>query len=142
MEEERTEDGEESRGRGFVKKALKSVKSLSGKGVGFNKETIVKLAKFGGNISVNRDNMWMYQGSGNTTKKLFGFSGPLHPGIPTHKESIAIGATGTDTRSTLVRELTDQSGFTRREAEKIVAYFLNISFCSSSVPALSHSKRK
>lgn len=83
-----------------------------------------KVATLGGPIKVNKKNSWMYFGNGSnmSREKLFGMKGELHPGMPSsHKEAIAIEATTSDTKLTLIRELCEQSGLTRREAETLVA---------------------
>ncbi len=65
----------------------------------------------------NSDNM--------SKEKLFGKAGigPLHPGMP-YKHEIAAAASTSDTKQTLIRELVEQSSFTRREAEEVVNQML------------------
>ena len=87
------------------------------------KDTLVKIGTLGGAVKVRKDLKGYYFGSnqagGNFSKeKLFGAHGPLHPGM--QKEEVAVGALHSDTRSTLVRELADQTHLTRREAEDVV----------------------
>ena len=79
-----------------------------------------KVATLGGKLHLNKESSWMYFGEGNATKeRLFGFGGPLHFGMP-HKEAIAIGATESDTKKDLIRELVEQSGLTKEAAEDTV----------------------
>ena len=81
-----------------------------------------KLGTLGGSISVNKKNMWMYGETPHMSKeKLFGKAGcgPLHPGMP-YEHQLAVSAIHSDTRSTLIKELVDQTHLTREEAEKTV----------------------
>ncbi len=82
-----------------------------------------KIAALGGSIKVRKDRAWMYgleNDNPNLSKeKLHGAMGPLHPGMP-YKHEVAIGASQSDTKATLVRELVEQSHLTRREAEDTV----------------------
>ena len=81
-----------------------------------------KVGTLGGKVKLNQSLKGMYLGgSGNMSKeKLFGITGPLHPGMHYHKGEIAIEATQSDTKADLIRELCEQSGFTKREAETVV----------------------
>lgn len=86
-------------------------------------DRLTKIASLGGKIGIKKELMGYYFGnSENMSKeKLFGKAGqgPLHPGMP-YKHEIAAGASSSDTKTTLVRELVEQSSFTRREAEAVV----------------------
>lgn len=80
-----------------------------------------RIATFGGPVRVNHKNDWMYAGSKKRSlKEMYGIkNGPIHFGLP-YKEELAVEASQSDTKVTLVRELTDQSGLTKREAEDTV----------------------
>lgn len=86
-------------------------------------ERLKKVATLGGPIKVRKDKAWIYGLDGSNPnlgkEKLFGARGPLHPGMP-YKQELAVGATQSDTRATLIRELVEQSHLTRREAEDTV----------------------
>ena len=90
------------------------------------KETFGRLGTLGGKVHLKPENQWLYTGSPDnknlTKERLFGRAGrgSLHPGMPVEHQ-IAAGATQSDTRQTLIRELVEQSHFTRREAEEIVS---------------------
>lgn len=91
-------------------------------------EVLKKIGTLGGAIHVRKDMKGYYFGEsqpgGNFSKeKLFGQKGPLHPGMPVEHQ-IAAGASSSDTRATLIRELVEQSHFSRREAEDIVSDML------------------
>jgi hypothetical protein len=94
-----------------------------------NKETLKKIGTLGGALKFNKSNSWMYLGGGSnknlTKEKLFGNAGrgPLHPGMPVEQE-LVLGAVQSDTRKTLINELTSQTHLTREEAEKTVAELL------------------
>lgn len=85
-----------------------------------DKETLRKIGTLGGALTVRRDRLWMYgqDNSGFCKEKLYGVGGPLHIGM--RNREIVLGANRSDTRQTLIRELTDQSHMTRREAEEAV----------------------
>jgi len=85
-----------------------------------DKNTLIKIGTLGGQIRVNKDNLWMYGNTSSmTTEKLFGIKGPLHPGMPC-KEEVAISTLHSDTKSTLIKELVEQTHLTREEAERTV----------------------
>ena len=94
-----------------------------------NKETLRKIGTLGGALRFNKSTSWMYLGGGpnkNLTKeKLFGNAGRgvLHPGMPV-KEELTLGAVQSDTRKTLINELTSQTHLTREEAERTVSDLL------------------
>jgi len=92
-----------------------------------DRETLVKIGTLGGALKVNKKNLWMYGGDtpGLSKGKLFGKigKGPLHPGMPRTRE-VTLGATQSDTKQTLIQELTDQTHMTRREAEEAVSELL------------------
>jgi len=87
-------------------------------------EKIAKGVKFaatlGGPMRFKKENKWMYFGERGTMsrERLFGMRGPIHFGMP-HKEAMAVEALHSDTKSDLIRELTN-SGLTRDEAERTV----------------------
>lgn len=88
-------------------------------------ERLKRFGTLGGSVKLNKDSTWIYgfgKDNPNMAKeKLFGNAGmgPLHPGMP-YKKDVAMAASSTDTKSTLIRELVEQSSFTRREAEEVV----------------------
>jgi len=83
-----------------------------------------KVATLGGVVRINKENAWLYGGNSNTTrKKLFGLSGPLHPGMPSTKAEMAVISTGSDTSADLVRELMDK-GLNREEARRTISDLL------------------
>lgn len=86
-----------------------------------DKETLVRIGTLGGAITVRKDRMWMYgqDNSGFCKEKLYGVHGPLHIGM--RNKEIVLGANQSDTRQTLVKELTEQSHMTRREAEEAIS---------------------
>jgi hypothetical protein len=87
-----------------------------------DKETLVRVAQLGGHLKVNRKNLWMYGQDKNnnlTKERLYRARGPLHIGMP-HGQEIAIEATQSDTKQTLIRELAEQTHMTRTEAESTV----------------------
>ena len=93
-------------------------------------KTLKKLATLGGPIKVNNDMKGYYFGDsiagGKFSKeKLFGKAGrgPIHPGMPSEKQ-VTLGALHSDTRGTLIGELTEQTHLTRREAEDVVQALL------------------
>ena len=94
-----------------------------------NKETLKRIGTLGGKLRVSKENSWLYWGGGPNTgltkEKLFGNAGKgtLHPGMPRNTE-VALGALHTDTRQTIIRELTDQTHLTRSEAETVVSDLL------------------
>ncbi len=80
-----------------------------------------RLGTLGGSIKVNKKQMWAYGNTPSMSKeKLFGVKGPLHPGMP-EEHALAVSALHSDTRSTLVRELVEQTHLTREEAERTVS---------------------
>jgi len=83
-------------------------------------EKLKKVATLGGSLGVRKDRKWMYFGEPGALSKerLFGMKGPLH--FFGHKEEIAVEALHSDTKKDLVRELMEQGGLTRREAERTV----------------------
>lgn len=85
-----------------------------------------KIGTLGGSIKFNKENAWVYGLDKNpnmSRKKLFGMNGPLHPGMPVEEE-VTLSALHSDTKQTLIRELTDQSHLTREEAERVVGDML------------------
>ena len=85
---------------------------------------LTKALTLGGPVRRNKENLWMYFGTSKQEaqkEKLFGKvgRGPLHPGIP-YKHEVTLEATQSDTKATLIRELVEQSKFTKREAEEVV----------------------
>jgi len=83
-----------------------------------------KVATLGGAVQINKANAWLYGGNSNTTrKKLFGLSGPLHPGMPSTKAEMAVISTESDTSADLVRELMDK-GLNREEARRTISDLL------------------
>lgn len=91
-----------------------------------DKETLRKVGTLGGRLRVNKSNLWMYgqdPNNGLTKEKLYGVHGPLHIGMPRRHE-IAMEATQSDTKQTLIKELTEQTHMTREEAEKTVSELL------------------
>lgn len=93
------------------------------------KETLKKIGTLGGALKFNKSNSWMYLGGGSNKnlvkEKLFGKAGkgPLHIGMP-YQQELAIEAVQSDTKQTLIRELTEQTHMTRREAEEAVTALL------------------
>ena len=91
-----------------------------------SKETLKRIGTLGGALKFNKSNSWMYLGGGDnknlTKEKLFGKAGKgvLHVGMPANTE-VALGALHTDTKSTLIGELTSQTHLTRSEAEELVS---------------------
>jgi len=89
-----------------------------------DKNTLVKIGTLGGPIHVKKDLKHMYFGQNEpggpfSKEKLFRCKGPLHPGMKeTHR--VALDALHSDTKSTLIKELADQTHLTREEAEKTV----------------------
>ena len=79
---------------------------------------VKKLATLGGGLRMSKENSWLYC-IGRSKKELHGCCGSLHPGMP-NKEEMAVEATQSDTRPTLIKELIDQGGLSRREAEETV----------------------
>lgn len=94
-----------------------------------SKETLKRIGTLGGALKFNKSNSWMYLGGGSnknlTKEKLFGNAGkgPLHTGMP-YQQELAIEAVQSDTKQTLIRELTAQTHLTRREAEQAVEALL------------------
>lgn len=94
-----------------------------------NKETFKKIGTLGGALKFNKSHSWMYLGGGSnkglTKEKLFGNAGKgvLHPGMPSETE-VTLGALHSDTKQTLIKELTEQTHLTRSEAENIVGALL------------------
>ena len=93
-----------------------------------DKETLRKVGTLGGSIGINKSMKSFYFGDskpgGKFSKEfLFGKAGrgPLHPGM---KEELALSALHSDTKSTLVRELVDQTHLTREEAESTIGELL------------------
>jgi len=84
---------------------------------------LAKIGTLGGPLRVRKDKIWVYglneDNKNLGSEKLFGMKGPLHPGMP-YKKTIALEASTSDTKETLVKELVEQSSFTRREAEEVV----------------------
>jgi len=93
------------------------------------KETLKKIGTLGGSLKFNKNNSWMYLGGGSNKnlvkEKLFGKAGKgsLHIGMP-YQQELAIEAVQSDTKQTLIRELTEQTHMTRREAEEAVTALL------------------
>jgi len=90
--------------------------------------TLRKVGTLGGPITVRKDLRQYYFGSsqagGNFSKeKLFGTKGPLHPGMQDEAE-VTLGALHSDTKGTLIRELSEQTHLTREEAMKVVEELL------------------
>jgi len=84
-----------------------------------DKEDLRRIGTLGGKLKINHENMWLYgKTSGLTKERLYGVQGPLHPGM--RSKVTALEATQSDTRQTLIRELTDQTHMTRTEAERVV----------------------
>jgi len=88
-----------------------------------DKEVIKRVATLGGALRINKGNLWMYgqdQGNNLTKERLFGNAGkgPLHIGM--RNKEVALGANQSDTRRTLIEELTGQTHMTREEAESTV----------------------
>jgi len=77
-----------------------------------------------GGLKVNRKNLWMYgQGSGKPgMRELYGIEGPMHFGVP-KREHLVLEALSSDSRTTLIRELTD-AGISKKEAEDTLAHML------------------
>jgi len=85
-----------------------------------DKETLVKIGTLGGRIKINKDSLWAYgQVPGLSKEKLFGVKGPLHPGMPP-KQEVALSALHSDTKQTIIKELTEQTHMTREEAERTI----------------------
>ena len=80
-----------------------------------------KVGTLGGKVKLNQDLKGMYLGgSGNMTKeKLFGITGPLHPGMHYNKGEMALSSVESDTQQDLVKELMDK-GLTRDEARQTI----------------------
>ena len=92
-----------------------------------DKDTLRKIGTLGGPIHVRKDLKNMYFGGNEpggpfSKEKLFGANGPLHPGMK--NQELALSALHSDTKSTLVKELVDQTHLTREEAEKTVEELL------------------
>jgi len=86
--------------------------------------TLKKIGTLGGPIHIKKDMRNYYFGGnepgGNFSKeKLFGANGPLHPGMK-DEHQVAVSALYSDTKGTLIRELSEQTHLTREEAEKTV----------------------
>lgn len=96
------------------------------------KGKLKRAGTLGGAIHVNPEMRRYYYGENEpggpmSKEKLFGQHGPLLIGMPdssSHKESITLEATVSDTREDLVRELVEQSKLTRREAEAVVTHMI------------------
>ena len=81
-----------------------------------------KIGTLGGSLQVNKNALWAYglgKNSHLTKKNLFGMGGPLHPGMPVEEE-VTLSALHSDTKQTLIRELSDQTHLTREESVKVV----------------------
>lgn len=84
-------------------------------------DKLTKVATLGGKVRINKDNKWIYFGSGPqmSKEKLFGMKGPLHPGMPYSKGEMALTSVESDTRTDLVKELMDK-GLTREESRQTI----------------------
>lgn len=101
--------------------------STSKKTVDFLKNSLT----LGGGIRVNHDHDWMYIGSNpkRSLKDIYGVKdGPIHFGMPTREQGIAVDALHSDTKATLIKELTEQSGLTRTQAEEAINNLLKSGF--------------
>lgn len=91
-------------------------------------ETLKRIGTLGGAITVRKDMKNYYFGGSEpggpfSKEKLFSAKGPLHPGMPnpeTEEEALVMNTNVSDTKATLIRELTEQSPLTREEAELAV----------------------
>lgn len=95
--------------------------------------TLKKIGTLGGSIHVNPNLKNMYFGE-NTSggpmskERLFGQHGPLLMGMPnpeSRHEEIALSANVFDTKSDLIREITESSELTRPQAEALVKRMLS-----------------
>ncbi len=93
-----------------------------------DKEDLKKIASLGGKIKINKEVKGYYFGDSKSggsfsKEKLFGISGPLHPGMANHKGEMAVESVESDTQQDLIRELTDK-GLTREEAVRTIETLL------------------
>ncbi len=88
------------------------------------KKVAKAVGTFGGPISIRKDRLWMYsahQGKKVDVAKFYGVKkGPLHFGMPSNREEMALDAVESDTKADLIRELVSQGGLSRSTAESVV----------------------
>lgn len=85
-------------------------------------EKFQRIATLGGKVKIRKDMKGYYFGD-NSKEKLFGMTGPLHPGMP-HKAQMALDTIESDTRRGAVRELMEDQELTREGAVEAINYLL------------------